>query len=207
MKLFMFDMDGTLIDSGDVIVNTVNYVRTHLGLEPMEKYFMLEHLNDPNINSAEFFYGTKIFTPEQTVLFEEYYNENCVKDIKIYDGIDTLLEELKKKDYSLAVATNSGAKFASKMLSHLNIKDAFDIVVGYDDVVNPKPHPEMLYKIMDNYPHIKKDKCTLIGDSHKDTGAADAANINSILVNWGFSNHDKNDKSIKSIEQLKQILL
>ena len=55
MALLMFDMDGTLIDSGFAITNTINYVRENLGFERLEKNYILEKVNDPSINSAEFF--------------------------------------------------------------------------------------------------------------------------------------------------------
>lgn len=54
MRMIIFDMDGTLINSGHAIANTVNYVRENLGLEKFEHDFILEHVNDININSAEF---------------------------------------------------------------------------------------------------------------------------------------------------------
>ncbi len=56
-ELIIFDMDGTLINSGNVITNTINFVRSNLGLEPIEKHIMLEQINNPDINSSEFFYG------------------------------------------------------------------------------------------------------------------------------------------------------
>ena len=78
--LIIFDMDGTLINSGDVITNTINFVRKNLNLPEIPKDIMLKNLNNPDINSAEFFYGTSEFTPEQTELFGEYYDENCTKE-------------------------------------------------------------------------------------------------------------------------------
>ena len=47
MRLIMFDMDGTLIDSGFAITNTINYVRENLGFEKLEKNYILEKVNDP----------------------------------------------------------------------------------------------------------------------------------------------------------------
>ena len=187
-KLIIFDMDGTLIDSGDVITNTINFVRENLGMEKIDKNTMLTQLNNPDINSAEFFYGTSEFTPKQTELFTEYYDENCVKDIVLYDGIKELLYKLSK-EYILSVATNASSTFAIKMLKALDIEHHFEFVVGADMVDNPKPKPDMLLHIMDKL-NIKRDDAILIGDSHKDSRSAIDADINCILVNWGFSYHD-----------------
>lgn len=200
MNVIMFDMDGTLINSGTMIANTVNYVRENIGLAILEKKHILEKLNDPNINSAEFFYGTKHFTQEQTHLFESYYTQNCLLELEIYDGIESLLKTLKG-EFKLAVATNASSIFAKKMLAHLELLDHFEVVYGYDSVSKPKPHPEMVHKIIHTLA-ATKEKSLLIGDSHKDTQAAFNAGVDSILVNWGFSNHEKD--AIGNVEELEQ---
>lgn len=199
MKLIMFDMDGTLINSGTMIANTINYVRENLGFEHMKKNFILEKVNDPTINSAEFFYGTVHFTDQQSKLFETYYHEHCLTDLEIYDGIKELLDDLNS-DFILSVATNANSEFAHKMLNHLELGKYFKTVVGYNDVTKPKPHPEMVYKII-NKINTTKEKSLLVGDSHKDIQAASSAGVDSILVNWGFSNHTEN--AIESVKELE----
>ena len=203
MRLIMFDMDGTLIDSGLAITNTINYVRVNLGFEKLEKDYILEKVNDPAINSAEFFYGTKEFTPQQTKLFEEYYNIHCLNDLVVYDGISKLIDDLSK-DFTLAVATNANSDYAHKMLNHVGLGHHFKTILGYDSVKNPKPHPEMVYKILDIH-NISSQNAQLIGDSHKDIMAATRAGVDSVLVNWGFSNH-KTD-AIETIEELEKRIL
>ena len=200
MRLIMFDMDGTLIDSGLAITNTINYVRVNLGFEKLEKDYILEKVNDPAINSAEFFYGTKEFTPQQTKLFEEYYNIHCLTDLAVYDGISKLIDDLSK-DFTLAVATNANSDYAHKMLNHVGLGHHFKTILGYDSVKNPKPHPEMVYKILDIH-NISSQNAQLIGDSHKDIMAATKAGVDSVLVNWGFSNHEKD--AIETIEELEK---
>lgn len=199
MRLIMFDMDGTLIDSGFAITNTINYVRENLGLERLEKDYILEKVNEPHINSAEFFYGTKEFTQQQTELFEEYYNEHCLTDLVLYDGISKLIDDLKG-DFTLAVATNANSVYAKKMLDHVGIGEHFSTILGYDSVKNPKPHPEMVNKILNKY-SIANTNAQLVGDSHKDIIAATKAGVDSVLVNWGFSNHEKD--AIETIEELE----
>lgn len=199
-QLIMFDMDGTLIDSSSSITNTINYVRENLGFERLEKNYILEKVNDPEINAPEFFYGTKEFTDQQTVLFEEYYNTNCLKDLEVYEGIAKLVDDLKD-DFTLTVATNANSDFAKKMLNHVGLGQYFSSILGYDSVTNPKPHPEMVHKILDTH-NIQNTQAQMIGDSHKDIMAASKAGVDSVLVNWGFSNHKED--AIETIEQLEQ---
>jgi len=199
MNIIIFDMDGTLIDSGYVIANTVNYVRECLGFKPMPRDYILENVNDPDINSAEFFYGIKEFTKYHEKLFKEYYNQNCLTNLVLYDGIKDLLDNLKN-EFKLAVATNANSVYANKMLSHLEINHYFSSVFGYNDVEKPKPNPDMINKILDIH-NIKKENAQLVGDSKKDIMAATNAGIDAVLVNWGFSNYDK--EAIQTVCELE----
>jgi phosphoglycolate phosphatase len=200
MKLIIFDMDGTLIDSGNVITNTINFVRTNLGLDTIAKTEMLQAMNDPHINSSEYFYGTPHFTEEQTALFKEYYDEHCISDIILYDGVKELLEELKN-DYQLSVATNANSEYAHKMLDFLGIKEHFSFIAGADMVENPKPKGDMLSLVCTTV-GLEKECCILVGDSKKDLYAAQDFGIECILVNWGFSEHFSD--AVETIENLKK---
>ena len=198
-------MDGTLIDSGTAISNTINFVRTNIGLEPLDKSTLLTQINNPNINAAEYFYGTQHFTEEQTELFTQYYDKHCIEDIVLYNGIKNLLKKLSTH-FILCVATNASKEFAIKMLKHLDIYKYFKLVVGANCVKNPKPSPDMLQYICKKL-SIKCQDTILVGDSLKDQLAADNCQMDTILVDWGFSNNDlKNYKVIKDIKELTNIL-
>ena len=198
IKSIIWDMDGTLVNSGAMISNTINYVRENIGLEKLEKKLILEQVNNPNINSSEYFYGTTYFTDQQTKLFEEYYNENCIKDIELYDGIKHLLE--KHNNITMHIATNAHDNFAHKILDHLNIKNYFVNIIGANNVSKPKPDPEMIHKVIKECKYDYHNYI-LIGDSQKDILAAQNAGIESILVNWGFSDHLNNN--IDTIDKLQ----
>ncbi len=197
-------MDGTLVDTGSVITNTINYVRKNIGLEEMERTYLLENVNNPHINSAEFFYGTKEFTDKQSKLFEEYYHEHCIVDTVLYDGVKEMLIEFEEI-FNLAVATNSFDIFVHKILDHLGIKNHFGMVIGANNVEKAKPHPDMVLEVMKTYNGIdKKEDFILIGDSYKDKMAAESAQIEFLMVEWGFTRHDN---AILSVDELKEKIL
>jgi len=203
-QLIIFDMDGTLIDSGNVISNTINYVRSNLGLSLMPKQELLESINNPDINSSEFFYGTKEFTEEQTKLFGDYYHKNCINDIALYEGIDSMLSEINKH-FTLSIATNASVEFAKKMIEHLDINTHFDFIIGANQVSKPKPHPEMLIQTTDTLSISIKDSI-LIGDSNKDKKAAQSCNMDYLLVNWGFTKHNYKNTISNTTELNKKLL-
>ncbi len=203
MNTIIFDMDGTLINSGKVITNSINFVRNNIGLKKMAEKEILEYINTPHINTAKILYGTEKFTQKQSKLFEDYYTENCTKDVELYDGIENILKILHRENKKLAIATNAFSSFAKEMLEYLNIYKYFDVIVGADMVEKPKPNPEMILKVIQNL-NAHKSSTILIGDSHKDRLSAQSAEIKFLLVNWGFSEHSEN--VINSAEEILEHL-
>jgi phosphoglycolate phosphatase len=207
-KLIIFDMDGTLINSGNIIADTINYVRVQSGLELMEKKILLENINNPNINSAKFFYGIDAFTPKHIEQFESYYEEHHLKELVLYDGIKKLLEKLYHKKYILTIATNAHTNFAVSMTTHLGINRYFDFIIGADKVDKPKPNSQMIKKVIKeviknhNNIEFKLDDIVLIGDSHKDLMASKDADIECILVNWGFTKFNNSDENIETNQKI-----
>jgi len=200
-KYIIFDMDGTLIDSSILLANSINYVRQNLGLPKMSQQTILEAINDESVDAPMFFYESEEFEDFHTEFFNEYYQANYKKDSKLYDGAKELLDKLRLT-HKISIATNAYKKSAHTILFALGIEHYFDIIICGDEVKNPKPHPEMIDLITDFY-EDSKDKFLLVGDSTRDELCAKNAGIDSILVEWGFSEHEN---SINSFEELEKIL-
>lgn len=205
-KIVIFDLDGTLVDSGSNIAKAINHTRVSFGLEPLSDEFILNLINRDDVNAAEAFYGTKSFTKEQKDIFEPFYHEICTENIEVYEKIDFFLEEFKTLGFRMAVATNAKTSFAKRMLSSVSLECFFDAIVGADMVSTPKPSPLMLTKILDDF-GARGAKSVMLGDSIKDVKAAKGANSTSVVVEWGFGEiKPKGDKNIKSPEELAWII-
>ncbi|MBD3792889.1 MAG: HAD family hydrolase [Campylobacterales bacterium] len=203
-KLIIFDMDGTLIDSSLTIANAINAVRQKLSLEPMEPAHILSKVNDPHLNPAQYFYEAKAFTPEHEEWFSDYYQHHHQTELQLYDGILELLNELKSKGYLLGLATNAYRVSTLQSLTHLDILHYFDSIACYDDVEKGKPHPFMLHKILEEL-NISHSDAFFIGDGHRDELASQAAEIDYLMVNWGFSDHETN--VLHTVAELKAKIL
>lgn len=202
-KLIIFDMDGTLVDSSITIVNAINYVRSKIGLKPLDKELILTKVNDPELNPALFFYEAESFSTEHEAWFSEYYTDNHEKELRLYDGIEELLNTLKVKGYHLAIATNAYRNSTLQSLAHLNVVALFESIACYDDVGRGKPAPDMLEKNLADLGLEAKD-ALFIGDSERDLLAANALKMDYLMVNWGFSDYDD---AIQSVTELKKIIL
>jgi len=202
-KIVIFDMDGTLVDSSLTIVNAINHVRKNLNLLALEKELILEKVNDPDLDPAEYFYEVSAFTPEHEAWFSQYYTNNHERELQLYSGITQLLTKLKEQGFKLAVATNSYRGSTIESLSHLNILDYFDSLACYDDVGRGKPAPDMLEKNL-NDTNIKAEDAIFIGDSERDMLASKSAKIDYIMINWGFSDYED---AIHKVEDLEKAIM
>ncbi len=204
MKNIIFDMDGTLIDSSEAITNSVNFVRSQIGLPPIDKETVTKNINLPDADLPKIFYNTNEYREEHRELFRKHYHNECITNIKLYPGIKEVLEILSK-DFTLSIATNASDFFAIKMLKYLKIENHFQTVLGRNNVENVKPHPEIVEKTL-NLLNGKKENSLLIGDSEKDELTAKNAKIKFIFVEWGFGKSLFNPKSAREAKELIELI-
>ena len=202
-KLIIFDMDGTLVNSSITIANAINYVRKNLGYEPMEQEHILRLVNDHTINPAKTFYHARKFDKDHERWFSEYYTKNHESELVLYKGIKELLLFLKEQGNAIAVATNAYRGSTMEALEHLEVLELFDGIVCFDDVAEGKPHPDMLHKLLDELDY-KTSNAIFIGDGPRDEMAAKAANMEYIMVDWGFTEHTD---AVRTVEALKGLLV
>jgi phosphoglycolate phosphatase len=194
-------MDGTLIDSSELLANTINYVRKKIALPALPQQVILEAINDTSLNPARFFYNSDSFEKHHESYFHEYYHRHHHTQSRLYDGIEVLLEKLSQT-HRLSVATNAYDVSAEPLLKALGIADYFDYIVCGNQVPKAKPHPLMIERIIDAYATDKKH-FLMIGDGERDILAAQNAGIDGLLVQWGFSDHPE---AVRSVDELKKRL-
>ena len=189
MRVVIFDMDGTLIDSKKDITISINHVRkTNHNLNPLDEDFVVESINMDVRNLPKMFYQTETYEHQDKILFEEHYKLQCTQNPYLYDGVEIMLYELKNKGVKLSVATNAPTKFAVEMLTHLNVVHLFDVIIGADKVNSSKPDPQMLNDILSHYNYThSQDRAWMVGDNSKDMLSAKNANIDSMFATWGFT--------------------
>lgn len=186
IKLFIFDLDGTLLDSDKMIIDTFKHLYDiyNNGIYPSEDYMhsfsgppikITLKREFPNIDEKELLdtYGSISLL---------YYKDN----IKLFPNVKEMIENLKKNNIKVAVVTSKSKDKVEYTFKLLNIEDLFDYVVSVNDVNNPKPSPEGVFKVMDKFKIFNKDDIVYIGDSQIDYLTAKNALIKFGLVS--FSN-------------------
>ncbi len=193
----LFDLDGTLVDTPRAIVETFTAafasmgvhdrdpaaIRATIGL-PLEQAFsrLLEvPLTDPRVAQGvkqyQAFFKELILPKASTLLFP---------------GVVEGLEALRGQGIALAVATSKYYASADALLKAAGIREHFDLVVGADQVSQPKPHPEMGEFIMRTL-KVSAEHAVMVGDTTHDLKMARAAGMRSVAVSYG----------VHSVQELK----
>ena len=197
-ELIIFDFDGTLIDSIPDLANSVNYMLKSLKRDTFSEDSIRSWVG----NGAETLVARALSGDTQIDenldkellksaldIFLKYYEKNVAIHTVAYPEVTSTIEALKEKNYKLAIVTNKPFKFIEPILKSLNMESMFDMCIGADSLELKKPHPEPLLHVC-NKLGISVENSLMVGDSKNDILAANAANMQSIAVNYGY-NYDE----------------
>lgn len=218
MKLLVFDVDGTVLDTLDSIIHHVNeslhengfyrvddkeYFREILGYGSrylIEKalIFPYNHIYDKNL------------TTEILDHYLERYNNNPSHLTDAFEGMKELLSDLKEEGYILVAYSNKPDSVLQKVIKEVLPENTFDFVTGIKSDMPSKPHPGALEDILKDF-NVSKEDAIYIGDSEVDVQTAQNAGVRSIAVTWGFRDREfleeqKPDYIVDSMDELRETI-
>jgi phosphoglycolate phosphatase len=189
MKLAIFDLDGTLADTIDDITAAVNHVMKHYRF-PMVTSDSVKYMVGDGIKELmtrafpEDKREDSVLLADALQIFKDYYNAHFCDYTAPYDGIITMLDELKKDGVRLSVVTNKNEEAVGLIIKKL-FDGYFDIVIGNSDRVKQKPDPSSVLYIIEKT-GATPEETYYIGDAYTDIYTAKNAGVKGIGVLWGF---------------------
>ncbi len=195
IKLLIFDLDGTLIDSVPDIAVATNKMLSDLGKQTFSEdnirhwvgngsRKLIERVLDHAIENKETITTSLIDNAEQ--LFFQHYQQHCANKTVAYNGVDNGLKILKNHGFTLALVTNKPMQFVPSILEYFNWQDLFSIVLGGDSVAEKKPSPLPLNYVCEKL-NISTEHAIMIGDSKNDIFAGQNANMQTIGLSYGYN--------------------
>lgn len=189
-RLFLFDLDGTLIDSQEDIVRSLNLALGHMRLPALSPSRIGAFVGDGVqllIERALAASAGRSPDPEETgrglELFREEYGRHLLDHTHLVPGAGTALERLHWA--RCAVVSNKPADFCRRILAGLGVAGRFEIILGGDSTRNRKPDPEPLLEAM-RFCRVPAAEAVMVGDSRVDIEAGRAAGVFTCGVLGGF---------------------
>ena len=186
-QYIIFDLDGTLTDSGEGITKAAQYALKHFGIEVEDLNDLRKFVGPPLRDSYKNFYD---FDDEKAEIgitkFREYYTDKGIYENKVYDGVEETLKELKDNGKKLIVATSKPEVHAKVVLDHFDLAKYFDFIGGADLEETRVRKSDVIKYSMENVGIDDLSKVIMVGDREHDIIGAKENNIKSIGVLYGY---------------------
>ena len=186
IQLLIFDLDGTLIDSGLDLAMSVNAMREKMGLAPLPHPEIAAYVGHGVAQLMRRSLGegaTEAKIQQALDFFLAHYRAHMLDNTVTYPGVREALEELK--DRHLAVLTNKPVRFSELILEGLGISPYFRYVYGGNSFEQKKPDPMGAVKLMEQF-KVQLRETLIIGDSDTDVLTGKNAGIWTCGVTYGF---------------------
>lgn len=209
-SIIIFDLDGTLIDSAQSIINSLMYAFGELQIVPKKK--LTHQMIGPPLEeviSSMISMQDKIYINQIVDKFKKYYDECECTNSKEYTGITEMLQNINKNGNEVNVATNKRIKPAMKIIKALGWENLIQSVFTLDGFEVKIKNKESMLKKIKNLKRYYKKKIIYIGDRVEDMEAARRNGMDFYGVSWGYgelSNDKNNMHCVNSIEQLTKLV-
>lgn len=218
IKNIIFDLDGTLADSIYDIYCCINFTLNHFNLasismEKTHEYvgngarMLIKRAINNNKNDIEY---SKDIEEEIYNFYVKYYEEHCIDNTKLYDGVYDTLKKLYELNINMFLITNKPNEIAIKTAEKLNIMNYFKAVIGDGFYPYRKPDVNIWYNLKKDYNLIENDT-VMVGDGIADYEFAINSKIKVLLVLYGITDKNmllnlKNDYYLNYFSELSDYL-
>lgn len=204
--LFIFDVDGTLVDAYQAIEKSLNFTLKQLGYAVVGMQKIKYSIGHGDKNFIRTFFR-KNDIENALSIYRKHHQKALLNFSKLKPNARKVLSSLKRKNKNLAVASNRPKHFTSILLDKLDIKKYFDRIVCADEIESLKPNPKILKTILDDLA-VNRSKAVYIGDMDVDLETARRAKVDAVFAKGGSSTlkEVKKYRNKKVISDLGEIL-
>jgi phosphoglycolate phosphatase len=206
IKIILFDLDGTLIDSSVDICNALNYAIEGTGINPVSVSRTITLIGEGVSRLIEKLLKAENCNADKELLLKrylEYYSAHMADNTPLYPGVKDTLEALG--EYRKVIITNKRQDASAKILDTLGIAVYFDFIAGSDTTPGKKPSPIPIQFVLEKFA-IKPEEAVIIGDSNFDIEAGKAAGIKTIAVTYGYRPVDALQQADYIVDKMPDVI-
>ena len=182
LPVILFDLDGTVIDSGGIILASMRHAATTvLGRDCSDEELMAA-VGGPGLE-----HQMRALDPgrvDELVTVYRAHNEELHESLMPCDGMEAALERLKHEGHTLGIVTAKRRVTVELAFEHVPLGHLFDVVVGGDETERHKPDPEPVLLGLERL-DARPEEAAYVGDSPFDIAAGNAAGVFTVAVTWG----------------------
>lgn len=183
-RTILFDLDGTLTDSGEGIMNCAEKTLRHFGITPPDRITMRSFVGPPLLDSFPKF-GIPADQAEEAIrIYREYYVPEGMFQNYPYPGIEDLLAQLQSEGHRLFVATAKPEHMSVTILEHFGLSKYFLGIYGALIDGLPDTKASVIARILEDFPEASD--VIMVGDTVTDVKGAAVHNIPTVGVSWGY---------------------
>jgi pyrophosphatase PpaX len=184
LRTVLFDLDGTLIDSVRLILDSYHHTLAAHGLPPRSDEEWLQGVGTPLTAQFGALQETAAMLDALIATYREYNLKHHDRMVTVYPGVVNVVRELKRNGITTGLVTSKNRSGALRGLTLAQLESLMDVMVCADEVENPKPHPEPVEKAVRL---LGADPATTVyvGDSIHDMRSGRAAGVRTAAVLWG----------------------
>lgn len=188
----IFDHDGTLVDSIHGVVVATNMTLKKYGFDEQTREEIEYGMGFPTFERFRYHSASddNELIAEMSSVFYTLMHSHGIEHLKIYPGIQNMLDALTESGFSMGMVTNNQGMFVRKAAAHLHYAYDLEIILGEENVKKVKPAPDGILQACAGLA-AEPENCWYIGDAVSDHEAAKAAGLKSGLVTWGAHPEDK----------------
>jgi 2-phosphoglycolate phosphatase len=192
LRVVLFDMDGTLLDTAPDMVNALNNLRHEHNLAPLPYDLVRSGVSHGAARVVRIGFesaGAEEFAQLQ-LRFLEIYRAALSDHTRLFAGMPEVLEELDARGLKYGIVTNKAGWLTEPLLAQLNLRSRFVCVVSGDTLAQRKPHPLPLLHAA-SLAGVTPQACVYVGDAQRDVEAAHAAGMPALVANYGYLTPDE----------------
>ncbi len=213
MKTILFDLDGTLTESGEGIMKSVQYALRELGRPEPDLNKLRVFIGPPLIEQFMSYAGFDLPTAHKALAYyRERYSTRGIYENRLYPGIEEMLERLSQDSFHLGVASSKPEPFVRQILEYFHISAYFDEIVGSTMDEKRTGKAAVIEEVLDRMGMLaKRRQAVMVGDREHDVLGARQEGIPCVAVAYGYGTSEeletvKPERIVSNVRELTEYL-